>query len=363
MQIRLGLSLTMQRSGGGAAPSAPVVVIAPSIIAQPLVGVPVEMDEGMVTGATSTTYQWYRGAPPTTPISGATSAGPTPADTEYNFLLYRRTTYTNAAGSTVVDTAAPGVTGKVFFENFSGMTNGDVTATILAYGWTRSTTGIDVQAVTDADAPSGKGMDWWGTANSFRNIYRNDWDSFSNANSADPYEELFFYKHQTAVPRMSLRPHNGAGTTGANAGPGFSIRLNNVYAQLPGDDPDATVGTLVRALTVGLKYWFRKRSIGSTCYYKVWLSTVPEPEFWDVTRVHGSALANRGPSLGYRQGAGTDKQRVLYMSSAHNAAAPYPVGFELPLPTSADAMTYAASSAATSFAQNDSAIVYTVGDI
>ena len=362
--IGLGLRLGMGRGGaGGGGPVAPVVVIAPSIIAQPLVGQAVEVDEGSVTGATSTTYQWYRGAPPTTPISGATTAAYTPVDADYSLTLYRRTTYTNVAGSTVVDTTAPAVTGKTYFENFSGMTNGDVTATVLAYGWSRSATTIEVQAVTDADAPSGKGLDWWGTPNSFRNFYRTDWDTFSNTYSADPYEELFFYKHQTAAPRMSLRPHNGVGTIGANAGPGFTIRFGNIYAQLPGDDPNEAHGTLVRAVTIGLKYWLRKRSVGNTCYYKVWLSTVPEPESWDITRVHGSALANRGPCLGYRAGAGTDKQRMLYMSSAHNATAPYPADFELPAPSSADVMTYAASSSNTSFAQNDGAIVYTVGDI
>jgi len=342
--IRLG--------GVSTPPSAPVIALAGSIDAQPIVGQASSTIEPTVTGATSTTYQWYRGAPTTTPIGGATSIGYTPVDADYSLTLYRRATYTNATGSTVEDIPAPSATGKQFSETFGAMTSGDNTATFLAYGWTRSNTGIEALVATETEGPSTKSVTWWGTPASFRNIYRTDWDTFSNTNSADDYEELFLYKHQTAAARMSLRPHNGVGTVGTSAGAGFVIRLNNVYAQLPGDDPNEAHGTFLRTLTVGNYYWFRKRSSGTTAQFKCWGSTVSEPSAFDTSRTYGSALTNRGPSFGYRAGTASDIQRMLYISSGHRAPAPYPADFELPLPSSADLMTYAAESSASSFTTN-----------
>ncbi len=347
---RLGRLGAMAGGGGGS----PSITSPGSIDAQPLVGQVVSIVEPSVTGASSTAYQWYRGAPTTTPIGGATSASYTAVSADYGLTLYRRATYTSAGGDTVDDLQAPNVVGQQFFEDFSGMTNGDNSATILAYGWTRNSTSFDFEAITDADAPSGLGLNWWGTAVQTRSLYRNDWDTFSNANSADDYEELILYKHLTNASRVMLRPHNGAGLVGTALGAGFAIRLGVLFFQLPGEDPNdpaATGSTNLGALTIGQMYWFRKRSSGATAEYKFWNSTVSEPDAWN-SRTHGSALANRGPTIGYRAGGASDKQRILYMSSGHRTSAPFPVDFELPLPSSADVMIYAASASASSFVTN-----------
>jgi hypothetical protein len=359
---RLGSALV----GGVVLPS---VLTVGSVNAQPIVGQPLFVTEPTFSDADSVTLQVWNGDPDSggTAISGATSLAWTPTDTEYAATLYIRWTATNDNGYVTFTAASSVVVGKVFSDDFSVQTAGDNTATFLADGWTRSGTGIEALIATEAQAPtSGKALTWWGTPNSLRHFYRNDWDIFSNAHGTDDYEELFLYKHQTAAGRFVLRPHNGAAAVHTTVGPGFAIRLGVLYAQLPGEDPNdpaAAGSTNLGPLTVGTSYWLRKRSVGAVAYYKKWELGDPEPASWGAIRTHSAAMTNRGPSISYRAGTASDIQRLLFVSSGHRAPAPYPVGYEAPIGESSDPMTYAASASATSFAQNDGAITYTFGDV
>ena len=366
MQLGFSIALTMQQSGGGAAPSAPVVVIAPSIIAQPLVGVPVEMDEGLVTGATSTTYQWYRGAPTTTPISGAIAAGYAPVDADYSLTLYRRTTYTNAAGSTVVDVAAPGITGARIVNDWSALTIGDNTAAILTKGYGRSS-GPGTQyaqgvAVAETKSPSGKSVSVSAGSADQNLLYKSESDTFFGTNAWSTfYEDLHLIK-QIGTGRFHARGKMVPATTGVwDFAAGFSVRFQYCYHQLPGEDPNDGAGTYLATLTAGEYYFIRHRMTGTSSQIKVWGYGNPEPDAWDSTRTHGSALVGRGPGCGSRTTEAA--QTFVWSSCGGNTTAPLPVGYVDPPPSSSDLMTYAASSAGTSVTQNNSAIVYTVGDI
>lgn len=357
-----------QRSGGG---SAPVVATSASILSQPLVGTVVELSEATVTGATSTSYQWYEGDPEDsgTTITGATSAGFTPTSAEYGSVLYRRATYTNAAGSTVEDIAAPAMTGAVFSEDFSGFTSGDTITEILAAGWTRASETANqnlwtASIVTDSGGPSGKAISF-GTVSTVSVIgFRNDTDSFFGANSwQDYYEELFLVKHETNSHRIALRGKRTSANTNiayANLGPGLNIRLNAPYLALPGEDFNAQPGTALTSWTAQY-YWVRQRFQGNTLRVKVWVKDTPEPTDWTADRVHTETLTARGPALGaYISGV---NRVVNYFSCGGNAPAPFWPGFIPPVAAFSDSYDFAAASSGATTSRYDGAIVLTMEDM
>ena len=355
--ISVGVNSRIFRPGGvlriwagGGVPVAPVVALPGSIDEQPLVGRSVLLTEPSVTGATSTAYQWYRGAPPTTPISGATSAAYTAVVADYGLTLYRRGTYTNATGSTVEDMAAPSVTGRQFSEDFSGMTVGDTDATVNAYGW--ASTSIDLNVITEAEAPRGKALTWSGTgASDARYAVRSDADTWSASYSTDPTEVLWLLRVKN-TDRWFFRPSNNDTPTGLALGAGFGLRLGVLLAQLPGDDPNLAAGVNLGTLTNDQYVWCKVGTNGTLAQYKYWDISVSEPVAW-TNRTHSGSIAMRGPlALGNRTGSTANDSTCLYMSSGHNCAAPFPTDFELPLPSSVDAMSFAAASTQTSFVQN-----------
>ena len=351
------------RKAGGGVPVAPAVVIAPSIIAQPLVGQAVEMDEGLVTGATSTTYQWYSGAPTATPISGATSVGLTPADTEYGVTLYRRTTYTNAAGSTVVDVAAPAVTGKTYSDDWAGYTVGN-TWTQLDTLYNRNSTQIDLDVISDASGPAGKSISVDAATSNFRAVWLAGASTFGIAQAASTSrtQGLYLFKHiGTNSGRYLIRFINDALT---GAGPGLLVFNGTAWLQINTDSENAAVGTNMGALTVNSYYWVRIEQAADTIKAKLWDFGDAEPASF-TSRACSVSIDPPAPAFGCRFASAFPAAQfdLLYWSGGYNADAPYWAGFVPPIAVSTDPMTYAASSSGTSITQNNSTLVYTVGDI
>lgn len=348
----------------------PLVVLPPAILAQPLIGVPVEIDEGVVTGATSTTYQWYRGNPNAggVIIGGATLAGYTPVSADYGLVPWRRRIGTNAAGSTVSDTAAPAIVGTVYSETFAGFTVGNPLATILAAGWERaSASGAqlwDASIVADAGGPSGKAISFGTTSTANFWGFRSDTDAFFGANGWSTfYEELFLIKHETNSARIGLRGKRTAAVTSivsADIGPGLNIRINTPYLALPGETIDLQPGTALTALTAQY-YFVRQRFEGAVFLVKVWAATDPEPETWTATRTHTGTLTARGPALATQTAAAY--RVVNYISCGGNAPAPFWPGFVPPVPAFSDPQTFAVAAPLASVSAYNGLVTFNIEDV
>jgi hypothetical protein len=356
-------------AGGGPAPAAPVIVTAGSIDEQPLVGQSVLGTEPTVTGADSVAYQWYRGAPTTTAIGGATSATYTAVAGDYGLVLYRRATYTNGAGPTVEDLAAPDIVGAQFVEDFGGFTVGDDTTDILAAGWFRWAGGTQLWAgaiATLAGGPSGKAMQFSaGTADNLGGA-RTDWDTFFATNSwTTKYQFLALIKADGAGARLGLRGKTISAVTGvldADLAAGVNLRLGVPALCLPGESVNSNPAAgLLSALTGDADYFIRFEAEGAVAKVKIWLASAPEPETWTLTRPHGSTLTGRGPSLVARTTG--DSQSVMFLSCAGNAAAPFWSGYVPPVEVVTDPTDFAAASSVSSVSFADGAMLINLEDV
>jgi hypothetical protein len=355
--------------GGAAAPVAPVVVTPPSILSQPMIGQVVAMDEGEITGATSVAYQWYEGDPGSggTTVSGAASITMTPAAAEYGSVLWRRATYSNAAGDTVVDTEAPDVVGVQFINDWSALTITDTIAQIDAAGYSRWSDGGSQQVggtvVADAVNPEGKAVQVTTATNAVQAIYKDDEDSFFGTNGWTTfYEDLYLLKHDGVGGRFFMRGKMVSAVTSvslANTAAGCSIRLHVANHQLPGEDPQNTTGAIL-TMTENSYYFIRHRMEGAVSKIKIWLYDDPEPEAWSSTRTHGSTLTGRGPSIGSR--ATTFAKTFAWWSCGGNAPAPYWPGFVPPVEEFADSLDYAAAGSSSTVTEFGGDTVLTLED-
>ncbi len=354
-----------------AAPGVPVIVLPGSIDAQPLVGQPILVTDPTVSGATSTAYQWYDGDPAGsgTPISGWTSAAPTPTATQYALAapIWRRATYTNASGSVTEALEAPGVVGFVWQDDFASLAVGDNTTAILAAGYTRWSSNATTlywagSVVANADAPAGRGISF-NTANAANHAASpNAPVTFLAANGFGYYEELIMFVHDGTGGRFAFR---GRGSVGVDYPPmtaGLSIRLNAAQHQLPGEDPNNTAGTGMGTLTANAVYFVRHRIQGNESRLKIWLASAAEPD-WSLAnvRTHTSALAAYGPGMGARV-TGYSKT-CLYMSCGANTPAPFWSGYAPPAEVITDPMAYSASASATSASMFNNSITFNLEDI
>jgi hypothetical protein len=355
--------------GGGAAPLPPVIVGAPSILSQPLIGAVVAMDEGEVTGATGIAYQWYEGDPGSggTTVSGATSVTMTPAAAEYGSTLWRRATYSNAAGDTVVDTEAPDIVGAQFINDWSALTITDTITQIDAAGYSRWSDSGGQQTggtvVADAINPAGKAVQVTTASNAVQALFKDAEDTFFGANGWTTfYEDLHLIKHDGVGGRFHLRGKMVSAVTSvslANTAAGFSVRLHVANHQLPGEDPQNTTGAIL-TLTENAYYFVRHRMEGAVSKIKIWLYGDPEPEAWSSTRTHGSTLTGRGPSVGSR--VTTFAKTFAWWSCGGNAPAPFWPGFVPPVEEFGDSLDYAAASSGSTVTEFGGDTVLTLED-
>lgn len=349
------------------APTIPVIVSPGSIEAQPLVGQAMLVAEPEVTGATSTAYQWYDGDPAGsgTPISGWTSAAPTPTATQYALAapIWRRATYTNDAGSVVEDLQAPAVVGHQFREDWSGFAVGN-TWTQIDTTYNRTASGVDTTVVADAAAPAGRAVQVIATTTNPRPIWNAAEAAFGASVSAttNRIQGLFLFKHTgTNSGRYWLRFINSALTDVAF--PGVTVFNGNCRLQINTDTSSDNVGELLGTLTPGSYYWLRLEQAGVNIRGKLWAFGSPEPAAF-VGRVCSAAFSPPAPCFGPRYASSVPAAQfdLLYRSAGYNADAPFWFGF-LPPPPAAPDMEYAASASGTTASYFGGEITYTMENI
>ena len=343
------------------AASAPTITSPGSITDQPLIGQVVLGVEPTITGAESVAYQWYQGAPTTTPISGATSADYTPVDADYSLTLYRRATYTNATGDTVEDLAAPAVVGKQYADDWASYTAGD-TWTQLDTLYNRNNDSHNNLIEVEAGAPAGKsnrlsvaqlntGVAFLEAAGTF--------GATNNATKTTYMESLFCFRH--------------IGGNNSRYMLGHTVPTQNwidMFCKIVNDRVVMEDDTGLSALDIGGvvsgSTYFLRLQLDNALNMKAryWLKDASEPEAWNTRIVTGSAL-RPSAAFGTEFASSTPYPCVnlLYWSTGYNAPAPYWPTYDAPLPISSDPFTYSASSADTSFSQNSGAVVWTFGDI
>lgn len=355
-------------SGGGPAPSAPVIVTPGSIDEQPLVGQPILLTEPDVTGADSVAYQWY--SDPGTwaaPISGWTDATETPTATEYAFNgpVGRRATYSNAAGDTVEDLEAPDVVGAVYSDDWSGYTVGD-DLTDLEVLYDRLTgSGLAVLVETSAVAPAGKALTLTATAANLRGLWSTAAQVFGTAQAAntDRVQALFVFTHvgDTATSRYHLR-FIGPDLTSLN--PGLLVFSGVARLQIDTENTNTAVGTDMGTLVAGTTYCLRIEITGNQIRGKLWEYGDPEPTSF-ISRTNSTTFNPPAPYFGVRHTASgpEDLYTVLWWSGSYNTDAPFWPGFVEPPPSFSDLMTFAAASSVTEVSFADGAMVIALEDV
>ena len=351
--------------GGGGSPS---ITSPGSIDAQPLVGQVVSIVEPLVTGASSVAYQWYDGLPPTTAISGWTSAAPTPTDTQYAYTsrLWRRATYTNGAGDTVEELEAPDRVGRVYSDDFAGYSISD-TWTQLDTLYDRSGS-VNTTVVSKAEGPAGKALTVQATTSSNRVIVLTAAATFGAANVANTgrVQGLWALEHTRASEgRYYMRfPNTGLTTT---AGGGVTVYCTSTQSfmrlQVDTDSAPDNLGTLLAMLTVGAKYFLRCEHEGATVRAKVWALGDTEPDW--VERVCSTSFTPYTPFFGTRYALSVPANQfdLLYWSAGFNADAPFWSGYVPPPAVFADPIAYEGATSATTATYFDSEIIFTAEDI
>lgn len=363
---RLALSFDRINRLAGSVSVTPAVDVPGTINAQPLIGTIVELTEPEVTGVTSIVYQWYRGAPTTTAISGATSADYTPVDADFNLTLYRRATYTNATGDTIEDLEAPAVVGRVYSEDWAGYTVGNTLTEIEVLYDRNSGSGFSASITSDTEGPAGKAAMMNVSVSNQRGMWRADAQSFGNTNSANvtKTQALFFFQHLD-VAASGRYPLRFVGTDAFTWNPGVFVYNNNCRLQIDSDGINVNVGTSLGTLVSGTYYWLRLEQEGTTIRGSLWESGDPEPSSWQAERTNAASFTSTAPLMGVRHSSSNpeDLVEILYWSCGYNAQATYWPGFSPPPPSTSDPMTFAAASSVTSATFADSAMVINLEDV
>ena len=181
MQLGFSIALTMQQSGGGGAPSAPI--ISGQAYDEPTNTITANVDQ-------SGTAYWLFNLS-ATPLSAAyiiaNAAGSAAVTSGINYLTADdsgRPAGTNYLHFTVLNATSqatdPGVVmaftvvSRTFTETWASYTAGDVNAALISGGYTFGSAPPNASIVTDADGPAGKACSYVGTSADVRRFSRND---------------------------------------------------------------------------------------------------------------------------------------------------------------------------------------------
>jgi len=342
------------------AAAAPSVDVPGEISSQPLVGQVIDLIEPQVTGADSVDYQWYHGAPTTTPIIGANSADYTPVDADYGLVPHLRITYTNAAGDTVVDIAAPDVVGRVFNEDWSAYTAGDTRTQLdTLYDFTTGS-GLGCVILADAAAPSGKVNGVQAAASNARGGWLAEATAFATAKAASTTktQALWVFRHRgvTSTARYSMRFQGQSR---------LNVYSQNARLQIDTQDSNTTAGTFLQALVAGGVYCVRLEQEGAAARIKLWEYGDPEPETWSATGTCSVATDPTGTEFAVRYTASPTEQvyDIWWHSAGYNADAQFWDSYVPPPPSTSDLLTFSAASSVTSVSFADSAMVINLEDV
>lgn len=363
--LRLGLGHL--RLGGRRGPSsvAPSFTTNPTITDQPLVGAALALGEFSYAGTAPVTpsYAWELDG---VPIGGATASTYTPVSGDFGKTLSCVVTLTGTGTPAVAEATATAVVGNTLAETWAARTVGDTWTTIDANGFTRTSTAISANIITDvAPAPSLKSAEVHNTTSNPRAIYRDDMAAFVVANTAeiDFMEGLHLNRHHNvAGGRYGVRGWNAL--TDATLTPilfGPHIYQNRPWLQIS-TDIDTNSGSLLGSdLVEGDKYWMRYRYTATEVWAKIWLHGVAEPTLWEkraCTPPYNGAV----PALCVRNATtgGAVVYDNLYFATGWNAVAPFPVGHQEPVPVSSDPQTFAAATAQSTITAMDSLVTFTL---
>ena len=340
--------------------SIPVIIEAGFSAGQPYISEAAQISPATVTGADSTTYQWYHGNPADggTPIAEASAAGYTPVEGDYGEDLWLRATYTNASGS-VTDDVQAGIVAIRFRENFERFTVGDTQAEMRLDGWEISQLGQSfLTVVADMDAPAGLAAHFESWGGTVRWAWPTVGDSFPHWGDSEYVEWLTLYREDSSVTkRTTLRARQPSNALSA----GVSARITIARVQLPDQNVAGEVGAHLATLTPGEVYWIRQRIVGKVCMAKAWKLGDPEPAVWVEANPDANPLPFASPTYGAYTNGGD--HRVLYISWAGNAPAPYWEGYDAPAQLFGEMMEFNAPSAQSAVPAFGGLITFNLEDV
>jgi hypothetical protein len=299
------------------------VIVGTTVNAAPTVGVPATpvITNGVLTGP----YGIYRVVNATTgtdieatltPPTNLYSIG-TPGD---SLTIYRL-----QFSSQSPEVALP--VGSVF-EDWSWLTVGN-TFTEVDARYSRETSTVSASVVTDADAPSGKAVQWGVTTNAHRWARSDDFGTFLAGRTTETVQFLVLFRLLTTATYRGGLGH----TVATDQHTGIYIQRNSstnhaVSVQGLGSPSTPSNTALIGTYNDGDVIWIRAEVSGTTIKGRSWLKSagapgsVGEPTGW-TTYTAGSALAFT--TLGPMTRNFNPAVQILYYSAAIDGTAPGPI--------------------------------------